>query len=66
MSAVAVQTREYKRGRIGRGNVDGVPLGRMAMAALMAPTPSLAEECPKKKRPAQPIEHGIAEAEMVS
>ena len=28
------------------GNVDGVPLGRMATAALIDPTPSLAEERP--------------------
>ena len=57
---------EDKRGRIGRENVDGVPLGITVTAALMDQTPSLAEERPKKKRPAQRIRHEISEVETVS
>ena len=41
-----VETRKDKRGRIGRENVDGIPLGRMATVAPMDPTKSLAEERP--------------------
>ena len=48
------------------GKIDGVPLGRMATAAPMAPTPYLAEERPTKKRPTQRIRRGIAEAATVS
>ena len=62
MYAVAAQTKEARRGNIGRENVDGVPSGRTATAAPMALTPSLAEERPTKKRPAQSIGREIAEA----
>ena len=59
-------TREDKGRRIGRENVDGVPLGRTATAAPMAPTPSLVEELTTKKHPAQHIGCEIAEAATVS
>ena len=59
MSAVAVKTWEENRGRVGQEKIDGVPLSIMATAALMAPTPSLAEEQPAKKRPAQDIGCGV-------
>ena len=58
--------REEKRRRVGTGNVDSVPLGRTATAALMAPTSSLEEERTTKKRPSQCIERDIAEAATVS
>ena len=54
-----------KCGRIGRENVDGVPLGSMATAASMDLTPYLTEERPTKKRPAQHIGRGLAEAAAV-
>ena len=63
---MAVDMWEDKHGRIGWENVDGVPLGRTAMAALMAPTPYLTEERPTKTRPAHIIGHEIAEAATVS
>ena len=59
MSTMSAETWEDRRGRIGRENVDIVPLSRTATAAPMAPTPSLAEERPTKKRPAQIIGHNI-------
>ena len=60
MRAVSVQTQEDKRGRIGQGNIDGIPLSRTATVDLMAQTPYLIEEHPTKKHPAQHIGHGIA------
>ena len=66
MITMSAETWEDRRGRIGRENVDGVPHGRTATAAPMAPTPSLAEERPTKKRPAQRIGQRIAEAATVS
>ena len=66
MSAVSLEMREDKRRNIGWGNVDGVPLGRTATAALMAPTTSLVEERPTKKCPTQRIGCGISEAATVS
>ena len=65
MSVVAIQTREDKHGRIGRENVDGVPLGRTEMSATMAPTPSLEEERLTNNCPAQHIGRKIAEAVTV-
>ena len=59
MSATAADTQEDKRGHIGPENIYGVPIGRTATAAPTAPTPSLAEERPTKKRPAQIIGHNI-------
>ena len=66
MSTTVAETREDKGRRIGRENVDGVPLGRTATAAPMAPTPSLVEERLTKRRPAQNIGREIAEAATVS
>ena len=66
MSATAADTREDKRGHIGPENIYGVPIGRTATAALMALTPSLAEERPTKKRPDQSIGHNIAEEATMS
>ena len=63
---VTVQTREDKCRRIGRENVDSVSLGRTAAAALMSPTPYLAEERPKKKRPTHSIGSGITEEATMS
>ena len=63
---MVAETREDKRGRIGRENVDSIPLLRTATVDLMDPTPSLAEERPKKKSPAQSIVRKIAEAATVS
>ena len=48
------------------GNVDGVPLGITATAALMAPNPSLNKYQPTNKRTTQRIGRKIAEAETVS
>ena len=66
MSVVAVHMREDKRGRIGREDVDSVPLCRAATAARMAPTPFLAEERPTKKLLACRIGTNISEALTVS
>ena len=55
MSTTVAGMWEYTRGCIGQDNVDGVPLGRMATADPMAPTPYLAEERTTKKHPAQRI-----------
>ena len=57
--------REYKRGRTGLENVDGILLGRTAMASPMVPTPYIVEERPKKKLHAQNIKREIAEATTV-
>ena len=65
MSVVGIQTREDKRGYIGRENIDGVALGRTATVDLMDPTPSLAEEQLTKSRPAQRIGRGIAKLATV-
>ena len=66
MSAMASDTWEDKRGHIGQENIYGVLLGRTATEAPMALTPSLAEERTTKKRPAQRIEHNIAEEATMS
>ena len=66
MSVVAVQKREDKRGNNGRGNVDGVPLGRTTTVSPMDPTPSLAEDQQTKKRPAHRIGRKIAEVTTLS
>ena len=66
MSVVVVQTREDKCRRIGQENVDGVLLGRTPTTALMSPTPSLVEEEPTNKSPAQRIGLGIVKASTVT
>ena len=43
MIVLAVKTREDKIMSMRQEIVDGVPLGRMAPAAMMDPTPYLAE-----------------------
>ena len=66
MSVVTVQTWEDKRGRIGRGGIDVVPLVRTATVSLMDPTPFLAEEELTKKLPIQSIGRKIEEAATMS
>ena len=65
MSVVAVQTQEDMHTRIEREIVDGVPLGRTATASPIYPTPSLTEERPAKKHPAQRIRREKAELATV-
>ena len=55
MITTAAETREDKRGRIGKENVDSVPIDRTATAVPMAPNLYLAGERPTKKRLAQLI-----------
>ena len=59
MSVMVVEKQEDKCGRIGRENIDGVPLGRTATAASMAPNKYLAEEQHSNNHPAHNIGCGI-------
>ena len=59
-----VETQEDKIIHNGQKNVDSVPLRGTAMADSMVPSP--ADERTTKKRPAQRIRRGIAEAVELS
>ena len=61
-----VETQEDKIRHNGRENVDSVPLGVTATAALMDPSPSPTEERPTKNRPKQNIGCGSTTTEKVS
>ena len=66
MRTATIETREDKIRHIGQETVNGVPIGGTATAALMALSPSPAEERPTKKRPAQHIGCGSTPTETMS
>ena len=66
MSVVAVHMWEDQRRHTGMENIDGVPLGITATVALIAPTSSISEERPTKKRTTQRIQRKIVRAATVS